>query len=278
MEKIISKANNLKYSSLNYVDIEDIKEAKSIINNDSVIFMYQNSAAKKEIYWESNSNYSFQLFWAADSIESFLDGLNKSIEYIRETESNYDKIYIEFVPDVFLDEMGSIGFNIVSEWVDYWNTELRRTETVCDDTINIETINEKDISTASNITKSCAGYSRGFIGQSEELIREWMNTEDSYLFLAKVDRKLVGLCFVMLYGFDSDKGIVLWIRELVVNPEYHSKGIGRQLIVHGINWGIENRSRRSFLAVDSENYNAIKLYESLGYKRKDERGDRKSVV
>lgn len=242
MEKIISKANNLKYSSLNYVDIEDIKEAKSIINNDSVIFMYQNSAAKKEIYWESNSNYSFQLFWAADSIESFLD------------------------------EMGSIGFNIVSEWVDYWNTELRRTETVCDDTINVETINEKDISTASNITKSCAGYSRGFIGQSEELIREWMNTEDSYLFLAKVDRKLVGLCFVMLYGFDSDKGIVLWIRELVVNPEYHSKGIGRQLIVHGINWGIENRSRRSFLAVDSENYNAIKLYESLGYKRKDERG------
>lgn len=26
------------------------------------------------------------------------------------------------------------------------------------------------------------------------------------------------------------------------------------------------------MAVDSENYNAIKLYESLGYKRKDERG------
>lgn len=43
-------------------------------------------------------------------------------------------------------------------------------------------------------------------------------------------------------------------------------------IVHGINWGIENGAKRSFLAVDAENINAIKLYKSLGYKRKDERG------
>ncbi|HAQ41495.1 MAG TPA: hypothetical protein DCM73_12160 [Clostridiales bacterium] len=271
-DNVISKANSLKYSSLNYVDMEDIKEAKLIMDTDSVIFMYQNSVIKKELYWESDSNHSFQLFWAADSIESFLNGLNKSIEYIRMAESNYDKIYIEFVPDDFLDEMGNIGFNIVSEWVDYWNMELRPKETTCRDNINIQTVSEKDISIASKITKSCTGYSRGFTGQSEELIREWMNTENSYLFLGEVDGNVVGLCFVILYGFDSDKGIVLWIRELVVNPKYHSKGIGRRLIVHGINWGIENGAKRSFLAVDAENINAIKLYESLGYKRKDERG------
>lgn len=271
-DNVISKANSLKYSSLNYVDMEDIKEAKLIMDTDSVIFMYQNSVVKKELYCESESNHSFQLFWAADSIESFLNGLNKSIEYIRIAESNYDKIYIEFVPDDFLDEMNNIGFNIVSEWVDYWNMELKPKETTCRDNINIQTVSEKDISIASKITKSCTGYSRGFTGQSEELIREWMNTENSYLFFGEVDGNVVGLCFVILYGFDSDKGIVLWIRELVVNPKYHSKGIGRQLIVHGINWGIENGAKRSFLAVDAENINAIKLYESLGYKRKDERG------
>lgn len=268
---VIPKANRLKYSSLNYVDTEDIKEAKLIMDTDSVIFMYQNSEAIKELYWESKSNHCFQLFWAADSKENFLDGLNKSIEYIMTAES-YDKIYIEFVPNDFLNDMEIIRFNIVSEWVDYWNLELRPIETKLSNKINIEIVREKDISTASKITKSCTGYSRGFTGQSEEIIREWMNTENSYLFYAELDGNLVGLCFVILYGFDSDKGTVLWIRELVVSNKYHSIGIGRQLLVHGINWGIENGAKRSFLAVDAENFNAIKLYESLGYKRKNERG------
>ena len=63
----------------------------------------------------------------------------------------------------------------------------------------------EDISIASRITKSCTGYSRGFTGQSEELIREWMNTGNSYLFFAEVDGNLVDLCFVILYGIDFIK-------------------------------------------------------------------------
>lgn len=272
MDKTIFKANNLKYSSLNYIDIENLKEAKIIMDSDSTIFMYQKLEEEKELCWELNSKHTFQLFWAADSIESFLDGLNKSIEYIKIAESNCDKIYIEFVPEDFLDEIRGVDFNIVSEWMDYWNSQLRPIDTSYGDMINIGTVTEKNISTASSITKSCTGYSRGFSGQSEELITEWMDTENSHLFFAEIDGNLVGFCFVILYGFDSDKGIILWIRELVVNPKYHSKGIGRQLIVHGINWGIKNEAKRSFLAVDAENFNAINLYESLGYKRKDERG------
>lgn len=138
--------------------------------------------------------------------------------------------------------------------------------------VNIRVLNENEIKAASEVTISCTGYSRGFIGQSEDVIREWLDTENSQLFVAEVDENIVGLCFVILYGFDSEKGTILWIRELVVNPNHQSNGIGRQMIVHGINWGVENGAKRSFLACDAENYKAIKLYEKLGYRKKDGRG------
>lgn len=272
MDNIMKKANSLKYSSLNYVDIEDIMDSKITIDTNSTIFMYQNSDIRKELYWESKSNHSFQLFWAANSKENFLEGLVQTIEYIKKTELSPDKVYIEFVPEEFLNDMDKIGFSIVSEWVDFWNLDLKSMDIAYKNKFSIREVIEKDIKTVSEVTKSCTGYSRGFTGQSEEIIREWMDTENSYLFVAEVDGNIVGLCFVILYGFDSDKGTVLWIRELVVNPKFQSNGIGRQLIIHGINWGIENGAKRSFLACDVENYKAIKLYEKLGYRKKDGRG------
>lgn len=272
MNNLIEKARGLKYSSLDYVDIEDIKASKIFNNDDSNIFLYQNSNIKKELYWESKSNHSFQLFWAANSRESFLEGLAQTIEYIKKTELNPDKIYIEFIPEEFLDDMNNMGFSIVSEWVDFWNSDLKSVDIAYKNKISIREVVEKDIKAVSEVTKSCTGYSRGFTGQSEDIIKEWMDTENSYLFVAEVDGTIVGLCFVILYGFDSEKGTILWIRELVVNPKFQSNGIGRRLIIHGINWGVENGAKRSFLACDVENYKAIRLYENLGYKKKEERG------
>lgn len=80
------------------------------------------------------------------------------------------------------------------------------------------------------------------------------------------------MCCVGLYGFESEKGTVLWIREIAVRPQYQKKGIGRLLLEHAILWGQENNAKRSFLACDAENYNAIRLYESFGYRKEDERG------
>ena len=92
------------------------------------------------------------------------------------------------------------------------------------------------------------------------------------MYAAEHDGNIVGVGYFVLYGFDTEKGTVLWVRELAVDPKYQSKGIGRELILQGIAWGKENGAKRSFLACDAENYNAIKLYESLDYSRSVERG------
>ena len=59
---------------------------------------------------------------------------------------------------------------------------------------------------------------------------------------------------------------------MAVEPNYQGKGVGHELLAYAIKWGIKNGAKRSFLACDAENTNAIKLYQDFNYKREDERG------
>jgi ubiquinone/menaquinone biosynthesis C-methylase UbiE/ribosomal protein S18 acetylase RimI-like enzyme len=274
MEKIINLANEYKYkyNSLEYVEPEDIANATIYTNTKENMMLYQKSSMKEELYWESKSKDNIQLFWASQSKESFLKELIKTIDFIKQNEIKAEKIYMEFIPEDFLNELNNLGFKIVSEWVDYWNTDLNSLDVEVKREINIRSLNSDEITIAGEITRSCIGYSRGFAGESDEVIKEWSESDDSCLFVAEIDNKLVGVCFVKLYGFDSEKGTVLWIREVSVDPKYQSRGIGREMMNYGIKWGIKNGAKRSFLACDAENFNALKLYESLNYKRKEERG------
>ncbi len=80
------------------------------------------------------------------------------------------------------------------------------------------------------------------------------------------------MCMMNIYGHESEKGPVVWLRELAVHLEYQGRGIGFSLILKGLKWRKSNNATRSFLAVDLKNRNAIKLYKALGYKRNVERG------
>lgn len=272
MENIINKACEYKYNSLEYVDAEDISNAKIYINTDENIFLYQKANMKKEVYWNSKSINNIQIFWASKSRDSFFQGLHNTIDDIKQNEKETEKIYMEFIPKDFLVEMKSIGFKVVSEWVDYWSADLKALDLKLKKSINIRPIKDDEVNAVVNITRSCTGYSRGFTGQSEELIKEWSHAENSCLFAAELNGEIVGICYTKLYGFESEKGTILWIRELAVNPKYHSKGIGHELLTYAVMWGIEKGAKRSFLACDAENAIAIKLYESFNYRRKSEPG------
>lgn len=272
MESIINLANQYKYNSLQYVDSEDIANAVIYINTNENIFLYQKSNMKKELYWNSKSKDNIQLFWCSKSKDSFFQGLTKTINFIKQNEIKTEKIYIEFISEDFLDKMNSAGFKIVTEWVDFWNSDLCSLDVELKKIINIRPLNNDEITIVGDVTRSCSGYSRGFTGESDETIKEWSHSENACLFVAELENNIVGVCVAMLYGFDSEKGTILWIRELAVNPKYQSRGIGREMITYGIKWGIEKGAKRSFLACDAENSKGIKLYESLNYKRKMERG------
>ncbi len=260
MESILNKAKQFKYNSLEYVDEEEIYDSKVCIQEEDCIILFKELEDK------------IKLFWAANTKEDFFIGFKAVEDFMVENMMSAEKLYIEFVPEDFLEEMYREGYKIYSEYVDFWNydvnkLEIRKKKNTC---VSISEITEYD--SASDVTKSCRGNSRGFEGETSEWIKEWHESDDSQVFVAKTDGVVVGICCVGLYGFESENGIVLWIREIAVRPQYQKQGIGRLLLESGILWGQQNNAKRSFLACDAENYNAIRLYESFGYKRKDERG------
>jgi GNAT superfamily N-acetyltransferase len=259
MNTIIDKANQFKYSSLEYVDSDEVRDPIVCINNDESIFFYCMEEGKAKVYWAVNLK------------EIFFRGLEKTIDIIARDDS-IRNVVIEFIPEDYLPDMEEYGFTIISEWVDYWIKSLDDVNLEQSDSLIIRRIEEDEYQLVSDITISCRNYSRGYMGETPEWMREWNESENSCIFIAELNSEIVGLCCVSLYGFDNEKGIVLWLREIAVKPNYHSQRIGLNLMAYAINWGKSQGAVRSFLACDAQNDKAIKLYERIGYVRMTGRG------
>jgi ribosomal protein S18 acetylase RimI-like enzyme len=140
-----------------------------------------------------------------------------------------------------------------------------------------EFLREDECSAASDVTKLCEGQSRGVNSENEQWFIDWLKGEeigeknadatDNAVIVHKIDGKIVGICCTCIYAHDNEKGAVVWIRWIDVIPEYQNRGIGRNLLMQTLQYGIEHGAKRAFLAVDLENKNAVKLYESIGFIR-----------
>lgn len=259
MEDIIDNVKQFQYTSLEYAESDDISNSVICINNDGSIFLYSIVGDKVIIDW------------AASSMESFFNGLEETIGIISQDQT-IKKIYIEFIPEHYVSKMEELGFIITSEWIDFWNNSLETLNFEQPNSVIIRRIKENENQVASEITKSCKDYSRGYKGETAEWVKEWNESENSCIFVAEMINEIIGICCVSLYGFESEKGVVLWLREVAVKPSYHSEKVGLSLVAFAINWGKSNDALRSFLACDVENRKAIRLYEGLGYERKTKRG------
>jgi len=257
MKEIIKKSNQYKYSSMRYTQEEDLYESNILINNDSILIIGTIEKDSMKIDWATNNPKLL--------VESMI-----TIEKDLESNINIKHLTIEFIPEEIIELFEQNNYIIKSEWMDYWKPKLESKTTP--NNLVIRPIEEKEYIIGSNITKSCKGYSRGYNGEEIEWFKEWKDNEFSEIFVAEQNNQIVGVCAVNLYGFESEKGTVLWLREVAVHPKFHSQKIGFHLINHAFDWGVKNGAQRSFLACDRDNTKAIRLYEYLGYEAKHNRG------
>lgn len=262
MEEIFKRAQRLKYTSFEYINLEDILDAEK----EFII------AELEEIFLFKLEDKQCHIYWATETKEGFFNNLSRMLHFVNIRNKGIDTIYMEFIPQEFVIDIEGLGFKVVSEFVDYWIDDLNGIKVKLKQQHEVRNIRPTEYESAGKVTTACKNYSRGFRGETCDFVKEWNESDDSCILVSELNNEIAGVCFLNIYGFTSDKGPILWLRELAVAPQYHQNGIAHSLIAEALQWGQANGAKRSFLACDTENVKAIKIYEDFGYKRKDGQG------
>jgi ribosomal protein S18 acetylase RimI-like enzyme len=234
------------YTSLAYT--EDLEGFTSIKEDEKGLVLKGYNAE------EECSEYHFAANEAADIIECIA--------------SDEQACLITFIPHPWVEAFEKKGFRVRNIWRDYWKESL---EDVCEQK-EVQFLKENEAKEASEITRSCRGLSRGFLGETPEWISSWLegscggNVKDSTIIVKRNEKKqIIGLVCTGVYGHETPKGAVAWIREIAVHPEYQNQGVATSLLKQALAYCKSHGAKRAYLAADEQNKHAIHLYIKYGF-------------
>lgn len=255
--RVKQEISNLKYTSMNYIEYEEIFEYRIVCENEKVIVLYGYNC-------ESRRN---EYHWASNTAEDLINNIDNKIE----------NVLITFVPSAWVDKLKQVGFEVFAVWNDYNTLDISSAK-YSDEP---EYLMKNETEFASQVTLSCRGQSRGFTGQTNKWMNDWINgiesacsgagTKNCVVLVHRENEKIVGIICTATYAHDSIKGPIVWVREVAVHPSFQRQGIAKKLIMQALVYGKNHGATRAFLMADECNEHAIHLYESLGFKaNKDE--------
>ncbi len=262
LSHLIERAREFPLTSMEHVDVETLGAVSVIRSEDTALIIRSLMNGRTYLHWAVSNGHEL-----VSSIVSLLN-----------TGLIEEGVEVEFVPESCVGSLEQIGFSVLSEWVDYWQSPLKPIEIELPEGLIIRPIGQEEYAGASVIMRRCEGLSRGYLGETSQWLRQWNEQEHSVVYVALLDNALIGLCCMAVYGFDNPDGPTMWLRQLAVNPLCHSRRIGLSLTVEALQWGAKQGAERSFLACDAENERAIRLYEGLGYERACGRGQINMVL
>ncbi|MGM9973985.1 MAG: GNAT family N-acetyltransferase [Clostridiaceae bacterium] len=247
-----------KYTSLKYTEYEDVESYEILSNNKDLILLYgyDREAAMEEYHW------------AANKVENLLKEINK----------DEGKALITFIPDEWVEEMEKSGFKTYALWNEYFNNNIEETikkVASLDCPLTLEILKEQNSAEISELTMECRGQTRGFSGATESWVKAWLNNQDPSLKACsgknaailglRKDKKLVGVVCIAIYDHNSNKGPILWIREVAVSPKHQGQNIGKYLLKEAFHYGRRQGAKRAFLMADECNEAGIKLYTTFDF-------------
>lgn len=246
--KIKNRLQEFYFTSLKYTNYEEIADYGILIDDNKAIIIYGYDCESKR----------YEYHWACNNKEALLMQLQKRNANER----------ITFVPPNWVEPIKSIGFDVHAIWNDYFSDDLAKYA-------NFEEpkyINYSNYKEASKATLSCSGQSRGFTGQSEEWMKQWIENSQpaspdyasDCVVIAEIKQEVIGVICIGIYGA-GDK-TTLWVREVAVKPEFQGKGIAKRLIGQAFAYGIKHGAKKAFLMADECNDAAIHLYRTMGFK------------
>lgn len=255
--RIQSKLNKFKFSSMNYIDYKDICNYEVKVENDNIMLIYG-------FNYEGKIN---EYHWATNSVQYLIDCLKDKKEFL-----------VTFIPHEWVQNLEEVGLIVRNAWRDYFKYNLNEIEPLD----NFEFLTIEECEQASKVTMMCKNQSRGFTGQTSKWMKEWIsNTEISgsnigtrnngVIIERGINNEIIGVICVATYGHEVEKDPILWIREIAVIPKFQNNGIGRKLILRALAYGKKHNAARAFLAADECNYPGIHLYTDIGFVPSEEK-------
>ena len=92
-------------------------------------------------------------------------------------------------------------------------------------------------------------------------------SESTNLFVAKEGKKVWGLLSLVLFPIPT--GTTAWVEDVVVDSSARGKGIGKALMNHALKKVREKRGKSIDLTSRPSRETANKLYQSLGYQKRE---------
>lgn len=102
---------------------------------------------------------------------------------------------------------------------------------------------------------------------TETLFRQLLDDANSHLFFLMEDGAIAGMLTVATYH--SPTGGKAWIEDVVVDERFRGKGLSKLLVAHAIAFVKESGIPSLMLTSNPKRVAANKLYQAMGFERKE---------
>jgi GNAT superfamily N-acetyltransferase len=98
------------------------------------------------------------------------------------------------------------------------------------------------------------------------LLKNYMQEDDKKILVAQIDNsKIIGMISMVFLSRLNQNTSEMYVPELIVSQNYHSKGIGKKLLNFSIKLGKEKKCHRIRLESGNQRIESHKFYKHLGF-------------
>ena len=102
---------------------------------------------------------------------------------------------------------------------------------------------------------------------TETMFRQLLESENSHLFFLMKDGQVAGMLTVGIYY--SPTGGKAWIEDVVIDESFRGQGLSKLLVAHAIEFTKAKQVPSLMLTSNPKRVAANKLYQSMGFGRKE---------
>jgi GNAT superfamily N-acetyltransferase len=102
---------------------------------------------------------------------------------------------------------------------------------------------------------------------TESMFHQLLASENSHLFFIMKDEQIAGMLTVGIYY--SPTGGKAWIEDVVVDETFRGQGLSKQLVAHAIEFVKLQQIPLLMLTSNPKRIAANKLYQAMGFERKE---------